>query len=103
MKKVILIIFMVIVTMPSLCMAVGNDKFDHASACFGAEAVVKEAFPKWTPFERWLFVTGVIGGGKEWYDSKHPDNHSAEWGDIAADAVGAAGYESTIWLIHKTW
>ena len=41
MKKVILIIFMVIVTMPSLCMAVGHDKFDHASACFGAEAVVK--------------------------------------------------------------
>ena len=45
----------------------------------------------------------VIGGGKEWYDSRHPNNHSAEWGDIAADAIGAVSAEGVVWVVHKTW
>ena len=44
----------------------------------------------------------VVGGAKEWYDSRH-DNHTAEWGDIAADGVGALGAEGVVWLVHKTW
>ena len=55
------------------------------------EYTLKDAKPfcKWKPWQRALFVTGVIGGAKEWYDSRHPSKHSADWGDIAADAVGA--------------
>lgn len=40
---------------------------------------------------------------KSWYDSRHPDRHSADWGDIAADAVGAVSAEGVVWLIHKEW
>ena len=60
-------------------------------------------FKKWKPWQRMLFTVGVIGGAKEWYDSRHSSNHSAEWGDIAADAVGTAAGEGYIWLVHKEW
>ncbi len=36
-------------------------------------------------------------------DSRYPDRHSADWGDIAADAVGAFGAVGMIWLVHKEW
>jgi hypothetical protein len=49
------------------------------------------------------FNVGVIGGGKELYDHKHPDRHSADWGDIAADAVGAVSAEGVVWLYRKEW
>lgn len=82
-----------------------QDKAQHIGACFAAELVLSEVkpFKKWKPWQRILFTTAVIGGAKEWYDSRHPSSHSAEWGDIAADAVGAASAEGCIWLIHKTW
>lgn len=82
-----------------------QDKAQHIGACYAAELTLREMKPfrRWKPWQRVLFTTAVIGGAKEWYDHKHPANHSAEWGDIAADFVGAAGAEGTVWLIHRTW
>ena len=84
---------------------ISHDKYAHVSACYGAELALAECkpFTKWKPWQRALFTTAVIGGGKEWYDHNHPDNHTAEWGDVAADTVGAFGAEGTLWLVHKTW
>ena len=84
---------------------VTHDKYDHASACYGIEMTLSQAKPfnKWKPWQRALFTTAVIGGGKEWYDHNHPDSHTASWSDIAAGAVGAFGAEGTLWLVHKTW
>lgn len=82
-----------------------RDKYTHAGVCYAIEYTLKDAkpFSKWKPWQRALFVTAVIGGGKEWYDSRHPDRHSADWGDIAADAVGAVSAEGVVWLYHKEW
>ena len=82
-----------------------HDKYDHVSACYGIEMTLAQAkpFSKWKPWQRSLFNVVIIGGGKEWYDSRHPDSHTASWSDIAADAVGAFGAEGTIWIVHKTW
>lgn len=82
-----------------------RDKYTHAGVCYALEYTLKDAkpFSKWKPWQRALFVTGVIGGGKEWYDARHPRSHSADWGDIAADAVGAVSAEGTIWLVHKSF
>jgi uncharacterized protein YfiM (DUF2279 family) len=84
---------------------VHKDKAQHIGVCYATELVLAEVkpFKKWKPWQRILFTTIVIGGGKEWYDSRHPDHHSAEWGDVAADFVGAASAEGTIWLIHKSF
>lgn len=83
--------------------AIGHDKYDHAAACYGVEYTLSECkpFKAWKPWQRALFTTAVIGGGKEWYDHNHPEHHTAEWGDIAADAVGAFGAEGAFWLVHK--
>lgn len=84
---------------------IGSDKYTHAAVCYAIEYTLHDIkpFSKWKPWQRALFTTAVIGGGKELYDSRHPDRHSAEWGDIAADAVGAASAEGVVWLIHKEW
>lgn len=83
----------------------GNDKYAHitASAAAGIVLAQNKPFNKWKPWQRVLFNVIVIGGGKEWYDSRHPDCHSADWGDIAADAVGAVSAEGVVWLYRKTW
>lgn len=82
-----------------------HDKAAHvgASAAVGVFMAKNKPFCKWKPWQRVLANVTVVGGGKELYDHKHPSKHSAEWGDIAADAVGAIGAEGTVWLIHKTW
>lgn len=82
-----------------------QDKAQHIGACYAAELTLREMKPfrKWKPWQRVLFTTAIIGGAKEWYDARHPDRHTAEWGDIAADFVGAVGAEGTVWLLHKTW
>lgn len=48
-------------------------------------------------------VITILGGAKEWYDSRHPNNHTAEWGDAGADFAGACAAEGIVWLYHKTW
>jgi uncharacterized protein YfiM (DUF2279 family) len=82
-----------------------RDKYTHAGVCYAIEYTLKDAKPfcKWKPWQRALFTTAVIGGGKEWYDARHPDKHSADWGDIAADATGALGAEGMMWIVHKSF
>lgn len=82
-----------------------QDKAQHigASAAIGLVLAETKPFKRWKPWQRVLFNVVAIGGAKEWYDSRHPGSHSAEWGDIGADFVGAASAEGTLWLIHKTW
>ena len=96
---------LILLSMPVSAKPITHDTYDHASACYGIEMTLAQAKPfnKWKPWQRALFTTAVIGGGKEWYDARHPDKHTAEWGDVAADAVGAFGAEGTIWIVHKTW
>ena len=104
MNKLIVVMGVVLMLTPSLCYASSIDKTLHISASAITETVLahNKPFCKWKPWQRSLFNVAVIGGGKEWYDSRH-DGHSAEWGDIAADAVGAFGAEGTIWLVHKSF
>jgi uncharacterized protein YfiM (DUF2279 family) len=85
--------------------SIPSDKAQHigASAAIGLVLAETKPFKKWKPWQRVLFNVCVIGGAKEWYDSRHPSSHSAEWGDIAADVVGAASAEGVVWLVHKTW
>lgn len=94
-------------TTPAFCSAGGidRDKQMHigASAAAGLILAQTKPFCKWKPWQRALFNVAVIGGTKEWYDSRHPDRHSADWGDIGADAVGALSAEGMIWIVHKTW
>lgn len=89
---------------PSFCYASISDKSLHIGASAVSETVLahNKPFCKWKPWQRSLFNVAAIGGGKEWYDSKH-DGHSAEWGDIAADAIGAVSAEGIVWLYHKEW
>lgn len=110
MKKIFLILLAVVFLIPPILPAtahaqVTRDKYEHVGACYAIEMTLSQAKPfnKWKPWQRALFTVGVIGGGKEWYDSHHPDAHTAEWGDIAADAVGATTGEGTLWLIHKSF
>lgn len=107
MKKIAVIVAGLMLALPLSCSATGidKDKAQHIGACYAAELTLREMKPfnRWKPWQRALFVTGVIGGAKELYDARHPQSHSADWGDIAADAVGAFGAEGMIWLVHKTW
>ena len=82
-----------------------RDKYMHAGVCYAIEYTLKDVKPfnRWKPWQRALFTTAVIGGGKEWYDARHPEHHTASWSDIAADAAGASAGEGMIWIIHKTF
>lgn len=83
-----------------------RDKYTHAGVCYAIEYTLKDAKPfyKWKPWQRALFVTGVIGGAKEWYDARHPQSHTADWGDIATDVVGAFGAEGGgYWDIYSCY
>lgn len=106
MKKIIMAVMAVTLLTPSFCLAeIPRDKAAHigASTAVGIVLAQNKPFCKWKPWQRILFNAAVIGGAKEWYDHNHPSHHTAEWGDVAADTVGAAGAEGCIWLIHKTW
>lgn len=100
----ILLALLLLLTTPAHAQ-IQRDKYTHAGVCYAIEYTLKDAkpFSKWKPWQRALFTTAVIGGSKEWYDARHPDKHSADWGDIAADAVGAFGAEGMMWIVHKTW
>ena len=103
-KISILITFFALLITPAHAQ-IQRDKYTHAGVCYAIEYTLKDCkpFSRWKPWQRALFTTVVIGGGKEWYDARHPNRHSADWGDIAADAVGAFGAEGVVWLVHKTW
>lgn len=110
MRKILIALLVALVlipTVPPVVYAGGleKDKAQHIGACTAAELTLAQMkpFKRWKPWQRILFTTAVIGGGKEWYDARHPENHDASWGDIAADAVGASAGESMIWIIHKSF
>lgn len=92
-------------TVASAQPTIERDKYEHVGACYVAELTIAKMKPfcRWKPWQRALFTTAAIGGGKEWYDARHPEHHTASWGDIAADAVGASTGEGMIWLVHKTF
>ena len=99
-----LLLTLLLLTTP--CQAqIQRDKYTHAGVCYAIEYTLKDVkpFSKWKPWQRALFNVVVIGGGKEWYDARHPDKHSADSADIAADAVGAFGAEGVVWIVHETW
>lgn len=100
-----LLLALLLLTSPASANGLGNDKYAHITASTAAGIVLAQnkPFNRWKPWQRVLFNVVVIGGGKEWYDSRHPSKHSADWGDIAADAVGAVSAEGVVWLYHKTW
>jgi hypothetical protein len=99
-----LLLALLLITTPAHAQ-ISRDKYTHAGVCYAIEYTLKDCKPfnKWKPWQRALFNVVVIGGGKEWYDARHPDKHSADWGDIAADAVGAVSAEGVVWLYHKEW
>jgi uncharacterized protein YfiM (DUF2279 family) len=96
---------LLLLTSPASANGLGNDKAMHITASTAAGIVLAQNKPfcKWKPWQRVLFNVVVIGGGKEWYDSRHPSKHTADWGDIAADAVGAFGAEGVMWIVHKSF
>ncbi len=104
--KLITVMLAVLVAVPSFCYASNSpDKQKHigVSCAIGVAMAQNKPFNKWKPRQRALFNVVVVGGAKEWYDSKHPEHHTAEWGDIAADAIGAVSAEGVVWLYHKTF
>jgi uncharacterized protein YfiM (DUF2279 family) len=104
-KTPALLLSLMLLCTPASANGLGNDKAAHitASAAAGIVLAQNKPFNKWKPWQRVLFNIAVIGGGKEWYDSRHPDRHSADWGDIAADAAGAFGAEGMMWIVHKSF
>lgn len=100
-----ILIALLLLTTPVNANVLGNDKVTHitASTAVGISLAQNKPFSKWKPWQRVLFNVVVIGGGKEWYDSRHPDRHTADWGDIAADFIGAAGAEGVVWIVHKSF
>ena len=107
MNKWISVLLAAVIMVPSFCCASGvpQDKIQHIGACYAAELTLSQVKPfrKWKSWQRFLFTVGIIGGAKEWYDARHPGSHSADWGDIAADAVGAAAGEGFLWIVRKEW
>lgn len=61
----------------------------------------------------WMLVLGVIVDivailGKEYYDYKHPESHTADWSDVLAGFVGMFAGILTIALLYvlnpfETW
>ena len=78
-----------------------NDKMAHAaagfviySACIIFDAATDNEFLD--PLTC-LIPVAVAAGGKEWYDHQHPENHSAEWSDVAATMAIPIVFSITIY------
>ena len=77
-----------------------RDKLLHAGVSFLIELVLTAVLPSWLPWMRAALNVILIGGGKEIYDKQHPDKHTADWLDLAADAVGAILGE-ILWVVMR--
>ena len=102
-KKLVVMGLCLAMLIPSVCFAeIQKDKGIHvvASAAVGLFLAQNKPFNKWRPWQRVLFNVAVVGGGKELYDSRH-SGHSADWGDIAADSVGAIGAEGLHYMFVR--
>ena len=60
-----------------------------------------QPFKKWKPWQRALLNVAVIGAGKELYDRTHGGKF--DWGDMAADGVGAFLGEAGVRFIGNRW
>jgi len=74
-------------------MKIATDKLLHGLACFFISVIVFAVlfafgWRGWATAVAFL-LTAAVAAGKELYDKFHPDSHSAEWGDVIADGVGA--------------
>jgi len=72
----------------------GNDKFLHftvsAGIALGSYYIYREEFNN-TETGSYYFSGGFtisIGALKEFYDSKHPESHTASWKDMTVDFLG---------------
>ena len=106
-KMVVSLVFAALAALPFSspveASGIKKDKFLH----FGCSAFIEVAlaeippFKKWTPLERMLFNLAVFGAGKELYDQSHGGKF--DWGDMAADAVGAGFGEVGVRYIGNRW
>ena len=58
-----------------------------AGTRLGVEVIAPDA-PKWVKIVIPLAATAIIGGGKEYLDSRDPENHTSETGDFLATMAG---------------
>lgn len=78
---------------------VAKDKKMHValSTFLGAAASAQIEGKTEHPVAWSIFAAMVPGIAKEVYDKAHPQAHKAEWGDLAADLVGAT---AGAWIGH---
>lgn len=60
------------------------DKVYHFIVCFVIVLVADIFMPLWAS----VLLACAAAVGKEVYDLKHPDKHTADWADLAADGFG---------------
>ena len=76
-----------------------RDKLLHAGVSCIIELLLGLVLSAWLPWTRAALNVVLVGGGKEAYDSRHPDKHDADWRDLLADAVGAILGEVIIFFL----
>ena len=100
-RKVIKYLLTALVLTSVLKADLPSDKLKHASAGF----VIYSAcmiFDTATDNEylnpiTCLVPVAIAAGVKEWYDYQHPENHTAEWGDVAATMAIPIVFSITIY------
>jgi putative lipoprotein len=70
----------------------GRDKFLHFAASAVVQGAAYSIFRRDARYtvaaQRASVVTVTVGVGKELYDLRHPERHTASWRDLAWDGVG---------------
>lgn len=69
------------------------DKALHFLVCYGAVLT----FALVLPLTLAVLLTLIAGALKEWHDFTEPLNHTADWLDFAADALGAGLAVAAVW------
>lgn len=78
-----------------------RDKILHFGVSFAIEFLFVFILGAWPPWQRAFINILFVGGGKELYDYKHPEHHSADWKDLVADAAGAVAGEVVFAIIRS--
>lgn len=60
------------------------DKVYHSIVCMTIVLVASVFLPLWAS----VLLAALVAIGKEMWDMMHPDNHTADWVDLAADFFG---------------
>lgn len=71
----------------------GKDKVEHyaGSGLISTVAYVgaqRAGYSKKESFVIAILTTAVVGAGKEWYDHRHPSNHTVSTKDFTAGMLG---------------